>query len=347
MAESQPPRVGIRKFDTNNFKENRVILIAGRRGTGKSTLLADLLSKIYRQFDAACGITPTQDSVDLLLQFLPDSCIFDEFDEKFITRLITGVRKLNKKRRYPRILMLLDDCMFDPKTMKNKAMRDIHMNGRHLGMFLVNIVQYVIDVPKPLRAQIDYVFALRESNPAYRKGMHENFFGILGDYEKFSKVMDACTENNGCLVVDVTSTSNNPEDAIFWYKAKMGATPKMVGNRDFWKLSHQYYEPPAEEDDDEEPIPGHAKKNQKVTSMQQAPPSAHRKSSKKPQPLSAIKGTSKKGNKREDLSFTVEKMDVNGDVVIDIEEQTQKKPVAIKSAQRPQSSMYPEFQCVF
>ena len=37
----------------------------------------------------------------------------------------------------------------------------------------------------------------------------------------FCKVMDACTENYECLVLDNTVKSNKIQDCVFWYKASL------------------------------------------------------------------------------------------------------------------------------
>ena len=65
-----------------------------------------------------------------------------------------------------KVFVILDDCMFDKKILTSKAARDIHMNGRHCGILFINLVQYAIDIPKPLRGQIDYVFATMAAQTA-------------------------------------------------------------------------------------------------------------------------------------------------------------------------------------
>jgi hypothetical protein len=38
-------------------------------------------------------------------------------------------------------------------------------------------------------------------------------------FESFCGVLDACTDNYECLVIDNATRSNNLEDLVFWYKA--------------------------------------------------------------------------------------------------------------------------------
>ena len=50
----------------------------------------------------------------------------------------------------------------------------------------------------------------------------------------FNKVMDACTENYECIVLDNTSKSNKIEDCVFWYKATIRKNFK-VGAPEYWQ----------------------------------------------------------------------------------------------------------------
>lgn len=58
----------------------------------------------------------------------------------------------------------------------------------------------------------------------------------------FSKVMDACTENYECLVLDNTVRSNKIQDCVFWYKASVRKNFR-VGSPEIWKLHKKMYNP--------------------------------------------------------------------------------------------------------
>lgn len=126
----------------------------------------------------------------------------------------------------------------------------------HLKILFLNIVQYVMDVPKAIRSQIDYVFALREPQRAYRENLYKNFFGIFPNYDEFSAAFDACTENYGCIVVDSTAKTNAVEDSVFWYRGSSNPPPFILGNRNFWKLHYMFYQKPVARLSDDDVIPG-------------------------------------------------------------------------------------------
>ena len=69
-------------------------------------------------------------------------------------------------------------------------------------------------------------------------------------FESFCQVMDQCTENYECLVINNNAKSNKLTDQIFWYKAEPHPTFKL-GSKEFWDLSKQL--PSDDEDESYDP----------------------------------------------------------------------------------------------
>jgi hypothetical protein len=65
-------------------------------------------------------------------------------------------------------------------------------------------------------------------------------------FESFCQVMDQCTENYECLVINNNAKSNKLHDQIYWYKAEHHKTFKL-GSKEFWEISKN-----MDSDDDEE-----------------------------------------------------------------------------------------------
>eukprot|EP00975_Prorocentrum_lima_P071383 12937337-Prorocentrum_lima.AAC.1 len=67
------------------------------------------------------------------------------------------------------------------------------------------ISQYTMDITPDIRCNVDYVFALRENIIMNRERLYRNFFGVVPTFEAFCEILDQCTQNYECLVVDHTS----------------------------------------------------------------------------------------------------------------------------------------------
>ena len=108
-------------------------------------------------------------------------------------------------------------------------------------------MQYALGVPPSLRTNIDYVFILRENYVSNRKRLYEHYAGMFPTFEIFCQVMDQCTEDYNCLVINNNAKSNKLEDQVFWYKADMHSDFK-IGASEFWKHHNNNYNDDEDED---------------------------------------------------------------------------------------------------
>ena len=242
----------LKQFDMKNISfrpnENKgpVIVLIGRRDTGKSYLVRDLL---YYHQDIPIGtvISGTEAGNGFYSQHVPKLFIHEEYNtaiiENILKRQKTVMKQIQKETQSygrsnidPRAFVILDDCLFDNSWTKDKLMRLLFMNGRHWKIMLVITMQYPLGIPPNLRTNIDYVFILREPYIANRKRIYENYAGMFPTFESFCQVMDQCTENYECLVVDNNAKSNKLTDQIFWYKAQPHGNFKL-GAKEFWDIS--------------------------------------------------------------------------------------------------------------
>ena len=242
----------LKKWDMRNISfrpdENKgpVVVLIGRRDTGKSYLVRDLL---YFHQDVPIGtvISGTEAGNGFYSSHVPKLFIHDEYNTAIIENILKRQKLVlkqvkkemeNYKRSniYPRAFVILDDCLYDNTWTKDKMMRLLFMNGRHWKIMLIITMQYPLGVPPNLRTNIDYVFILREPYLANRKRIYENYAGMFPTFESFCQVMDQCTENYECLVINNNAKSNKLQDQIFWYKAESRPDFKL-GSKEFWEIS--------------------------------------------------------------------------------------------------------------
>jgi hypothetical protein len=230
----------IKKFNPKSIKQHRIILIIGRRGSGKSTLCADILYHIRDNIDFGVFMTPTEESAESFRKCVPDSWVYDSYNPQKLEEMLRIQRMLSRTNKQRNLLCVLDDCMYDPKTMKGVAMRDLHMNGRHLKCQFVNCVQYLIDVPPAIRSQCDYIVVLKEPIHSNQVKLWKYFFGIFSNFKDFSAVLSRCTDNFSALVLDNTSPTSELDDCLFWYRANQNLPDFKIGKQIYWDLSRKH-----------------------------------------------------------------------------------------------------------
>jgi hypothetical protein len=261
----------LKKFDMKSiqFKPNEnkgpVVVLIGKRDTGKSFLVRDLL---WYQQDIPIGtvISGTEEGNGFYGKMVPRLFIHNEYNSAIIENILKRQRTVLKQVKKemeaykrttidPRAFVILDDCLYDNTWSRDKLMRLLFMNGRHWKVMLVITMQYPLGIPPTLRTNIDYVFILRENYIANRKRIYENYAGMFPTFEAFCQVMDQCTENYECLVINNNSKSNKLNDQVFYYKAD-NHNDFRLGSKEFWELSKGL----PDEDQEEQYDPNKTKK---------------------------------------------------------------------------------------
>jgi hypothetical protein len=261
----------LKRFDMKSisFKPNEskgpVVVLIGRRDTGKSFLVRDLL---YYHQDIPIGtvISGTEEGNGFYGKLVPKLFIHNEYNTAIIENILKRQRSVLKQIKKemeqfkrstidPRTFVILDDCLYDNTWARDKMMRLLFMNGRHWKVMLIITMQYPLGIPPTLRTNIDYVFILREPYIANRKRIYENYAGMFPTLESFCQVMDQCTENYECLVINNNAKSNKLQDQVFWYKAD-AHNDFRLGSKEFWELSKSI----NDDEEDEQYDPNNVKK---------------------------------------------------------------------------------------
>lgn len=244
QADNRPMRnLRLTKFDMSRIRDDSVVVFIGKRNTGKSFLIRDLLWN-KRSIPIGTVISGTEGANSFYSQIVPSILIHEEFNPQIVSNVLKRQQILTKHMMKEkeargssqvdrRNFFIMDDCMFDNKWVTDKFIRSLFMNGRHYGILYILALQYVMGIPPVLRGNVDYVFILRENLVSSRRRIYEQFAGIFPTFEFFCQIMDQCTENYECLVIHNGSQSNRLEECVFWYKAEPHPDFK-IGPKELW-----------------------------------------------------------------------------------------------------------------
>ena len=234
--------IELKKFDINDIKDDKVVVLIGKRETGKSFLCKDIL---YNHSSIPVGqvISGTEAANEFYSKMVPKLFIHEEYQPPIIQNILKRQRMMLDKWKEnqtidPRAFLVLDDCLYDNSWTKDKNVRSLFMNGRHFKILFIITMQYALGIPPNLRTNIDYIFILRENYVSNRKRLYEHYAGMFPNFEMFCQVMDQCTENYECLVVHNNAKSNKLQDQVFWYKAEPHDEVKL-GSRQFWEFGER------------------------------------------------------------------------------------------------------------
>ena len=179
----------LKKFDMSSIADDKVVVFIGKRETGKSYLVKDLL--YYKQYiPVGTVISGTEGANSFYSTMLPPIFIHEEYQEDIITKYLKRQKQITMKWKEesdsygtsnvdPRAFLILDDCLYDKSWVKSKNVRSLFMNGRHYKSLFLITMQYSLGIPPNLRTNIDYVFILRENITANRKRLYDQYAGMF------------------------------------------------------------------------------------------------------------------------------------------------------------------------
>ena len=238
----------LQRFDMSSIADDKVVVCIGRRGTGKSWAVRDLLSH-HTTIPTGMVISPTEQANSFFSEMIPSVLIHDEYTPKAIDNLVSRqkavMRKHNAEKALgspdpvdPRAFALLDDCNYDSSWIKDKNIRYLFMNGRHVKVFFIITMQYSLGLPPVLRTNVDYTFVFRETNLQNRKRIYENYAGCIPNFEAFCQILDQCTQDHDFLVINNTCRVNDLTKQLFWCRASRPPQFRMCSPA-LWRLSKQ------------------------------------------------------------------------------------------------------------
>ena len=87
----------LKKFDLTQLRPNRLLLLIGRRGTGKTTLQEHILEYMKDKVDYVLMVTPTMDTRKVWKKFVPSFMIHDSLDKDRIAELLDHQEALGEQ----------------------------------------------------------------------------------------------------------------------------------------------------------------------------------------------------------------------------------------------------------
>nr|QYA18283.1 putative A32 virion packaging ATPase [Clandestinovirus] len=278
MAHDREQLYAISKFKMERVcapYRDKVIAVVGKRGSGKTTLMKDIISNVYPRIENGIVFSPTECANGTWGKIFPPTNVYGEFNEEAIknAKQYQMEKKKETARRFKRqfgrpaanfdelkpympcFLIIFEDCFYDNTIKNNKSLRDLLMNGRHFNFFVMLALQYYLDISPGLRNQIDFAIFCKEANGETLRKLHKQAFSAMIErFKDFKRIFDRHTENRGYLILTPTANSNKAEEVVFYYRADPTTNPT-IGSKALWAWAARHYLDPfgLGDDDDEEP----------------------------------------------------------------------------------------------
>ena len=206
----------------------------------------------HRQFPVGTVVSPTDNFNFTYSPHVPSIFIHEEYTPELLEQILRRQKDITRNCQTnanyagidPKTFVIFDDCLADGKEWVNdKNIKWIFMNGRHAHIPFLLSMQYCMGIPPSLRTNVDYIFICREPKLCNQQRLYQQYAGMFPCIDMFRVVLNKCTKNFGCLVIDNSSNSDRLEDQVFWYRSNVEApdwkTFKLCYPI-FWKNNERY-----------------------------------------------------------------------------------------------------------
>lgn len=168
--------------DLEKFK-NFNCIITSKTNSGKSVLLNDLVYRIRKWYSKIYVFSMTSYLQPDLFNYVPKENIIPMFDEEKLRHiweqqeeLILKLRKTKiKEDDMPRILILYDDLISDPKVKNSPMLRKMFVAARHCKISQFFLTQSFTAIPPVLRKNVALAIAFYLDNYADREAFAKSY----------------------------------------------------------------------------------------------------------------------------------------------------------------------------
>jgi len=199
---------------------NHRFLLGDFTVTHNTTLISAIMYAKKHIIPVAEIYSGTEDSNGFYRQLVPNTFIYNKYDEVRIGDFITRQKIAKEHLENPWAMLLIDDCTDEPAIFRKPLQQALYKNGRHWKMLYILSLQYCMDIRPGIRTNIDGCFILREPNLKNRESLYKNYAGIIPDFKIFCDILDQVTDDYTALYIHNSTTINDWKQCIFWFKAK-------------------------------------------------------------------------------------------------------------------------------
>jgi hypothetical protein len=251
-------RLDLDLFDLESIEFNSIIVLVGKRRSGKSYLLRNIMYN-HRHMPLGTCISATESANPFYADFIPKKFIHFRYNPAIVQgalkRQAMLKKKLNKKHNVElkkivdsRAFLILDDCIYDKTIKRDQTISEIFMNGRHVDLMFIITMQSPLGISPDARGNVDYAFIFKESSLNNRKKIYDNYASCIPSFKLFNRIMDKCTENYECVVIKSITCTNKLQDQVFWYKAPPTGNFR-VCDKIFWEKQDEEEEDSSDDED--------------------------------------------------------------------------------------------------
>ena len=192
------------------YKPNASLII-GKRGVGKTVLTKDIINNLNKihNFDKTVLFTYDKSKCEF-----NNVNIVDEYSSATLKNIIEQQKNIDSKP----VLLIFNDCIYSNKINNDDNFKQILINGRHLKLYSIVIIQYPLGFKPEIRINFDFIYFFKDEYIANCRRAYDHYFGILPSYSDFDTFIKSLVDYES-IVLDNFNNSLKITDRLGFYKS--------------------------------------------------------------------------------------------------------------------------------
>jgi hypothetical protein len=202
-------------FDPSNISDHATLMVVGNGKSQKEDLVQHLLG-FFQDIPKGIIFSPYEfgsedQDIEASEVFEPDAL------QSFLDKQKQHLKacRSGKSKEDARAFVVLDTAA--GVSLRHKLVKKLFSQGSSYRLLVIVIATDPALGPQ-CRKNLDYAFLFNEGILKARRKSYEYFGTGAGKFEVFNAMLESCTEDNGCMVIDNTSYGDHLTDVFFWYQ---------------------------------------------------------------------------------------------------------------------------------
>lgn len=238
-------------FDPSIIKHDSTVVLFGKRRTGKSFMMRDILWHKRDVYPYYLVFTMTKIN-GFWQKIFPERFVHQGYRPEVLSKLIESQEKLVEQLKQdpsnldengdldvdkceinPWKCVVLDDVISDHHIKTCKILESLFTIGRHVLIAVYLASQYAKGVSTIMRGNIDYLVTFKQQQLIQLESIAQDFLGALKVKDSYN-LLRKYAHGHQALVIDVANLSGDPNDVVYVYTAK-DPGKFCLGCREFWE----------------------------------------------------------------------------------------------------------------
>lgn len=210
----------ISKFDVSTITEPFSLAIIGKRLSGKTTQIKNLLEHFSttNAYDEYFIVSPVEES-NKKYSDIVDNPIFiaNKLNEQYFEKILRKQKSDTKNR----ILVILEDCITSKGMWNNSyIMRNFLLTHKNFRISLIITMQFPLNLTS-ININFDYISLCNDEIVSNIKRMYDFYAGIFPSFDAFRQIFSQIATNYSSLLIKNSETQNYFLQRIFWFETKL------------------------------------------------------------------------------------------------------------------------------